>query len=63
MVKRRTERRREWQRPDAAQEAGAERVRAEIAAAWEDDPAPGTIAPHCERPDCPAIAAYFSGKP
>lgn len=62
MVKRRTERRREWQQPNAAREADAERVRAEIAAAWEDDPAPGTIAPHCERPDCPAIAAYFSGK-
>jgi hypothetical protein len=62
MVKRRTERRREWQQPNAAQGADAERVRAEIAAAWGDDPAPGAIAPHCERPDCPAIAAYFSGK-
>lgn len=27
-----------------------------------DDLVPGPIAPHCERPDCPAIAAYFSGK-
>lgn len=62
MVKRRTERQRGGPRPDPAQEIDADRVRAEIAAAWEDDPAPGTIAPHCERPDCPAVAAYFSGK-
>jgi hypothetical protein len=38
----------------------AQRLRDAIRAAWEGATPPGQIAPHCQRPDCPAIAAYFS---
>ncbi len=62
VVKRRTQRNLASHLSDPEVEADAARVRAEILAAWTGDAPPGSIPPHCQRPDCPAIAAYFSGK-
>ena len=61
-MKRRTQRHLARHRRDPELEADAATVRAEILAAWTGDAPPGTLPPHCQRPDCPAIAAYFSGK-
>jgi hypothetical protein len=61
-VKRRTQRHLARNLPNPDLEANAAKVRAEILAAWAGDAPPGSIPPHCQRPDCPAIAAYFSGK-
>lgn len=61
-MKRRTAQRAEKNGPEPDVEAASARVGAEIVAAWDDDAAPGVILPHCQRPDCPEIAAYFSNK-
>lgn len=38
------------------------RVRRLIEKAWEHSEHPGQFAAHCQRPDCPAIAAYFGSR-